>query len=176
MKIKYLLLSSLILFAFYSMKSYAQENLQFGNGMKPPTNTAKGGFYDYSDPSGLNIKVSVYGYVLYPGEYVVPASTGVNELLGLAGGPNENADLENLRIFRINADSSQTLIRFNYNDLLWNDNGLSKPLKIPNLKAGDILLIPGSPRYFFKDYLQIGISVLSALISLGILILDLNKK
>jgi hypothetical protein len=173
---KYLLFFSFIFFTVLSVNSFAQENVQFGNGMKQPTNTTHGGFYDYSDPSGINIKVSVYGYVEYPGEYIIPAATGVNELLGLAGGPNTNADLEDLRIFRINADSSQTLIRFNYNDLLWSDNGLSKPLKIPNLKAGDILLVPGSPRYFFKDYLQIGISVLSALISLGILILDLNKK
>jgi SLBB domain len=176
MKIKYLLLSSLILIAFYSIQSYAQENLQFGNGLKPPQTTTRGGFYDYSDPSGINIKVEVYGYVNYPGEYIIPASTGVNELLGLAGGPTQDALLQDLRIFRINPDSSQTLIRFNYNDLLWTDNGLTKPIKIPSLKAGDILLVPGEPRYFFKDYLAISVSILSALISLGILILDLNKK
>jgi protein involved in polysaccharide export with SLBB domain len=170
MKIKYLLVFSVVLFGFYSVNTFAQEDIQFGKKLGQIQQQYRGALYDYSDPAGINMKVLVYGYVEFPGEYVVPASTSVNELLGLAGGPTQNADIEDLRIFRINQDSTQSLIRFNYNDLLWNDEGLTKPLKIPNIKAGDILLVPGSPRYFFKDYLQIGLSVLSAAISLAILI------
>jgi len=29
----------------------------------------QGAYYDYSDPDGLNIKVSIWGYVKYPGRY-----------------------------------------------------------------------------------------------------------
>ncbi len=69
-------------------------------------------------------------------------------LLGLAGGPTQDAELDNLKLFRINPDSSQTIIQFDYNDLLWSDNKLEKPIKIPKLKAGDILLVPGEPKIF----------------------------
>jgi SLBB domain len=171
MKLKFLLFISIVFFIFCSINVSAQEDIQFGKKLGQLSQQYRGALYDYSDPAGINMKVMVYGYVEFPGEYVVPPSTGVNELLGLAGGPTQNADLEDLRIFRINPDSTQTLVRFNYDDLLWNDEGLTKPLKIPDIKAGDILLVPGSPRYFFKDYLQIGLSVLSAAISLAILIL-----
>lgn len=171
MKIKYFLFFSLVPLLFFTANSYAQENLQFGQKLGTQIQQNRGALFDYSDPAGINIKVNVWGYVEYPGEYIIPASSTINDLLTLAGGPNQNADLNDLRLFRINPDSTQTLIKFNYNDLLWNSKGLSKPLKIPNLKAGDILLVPGSPRYFFKDYLQIGLSVLSAAISLAILLL-----
>ena len=33
------------------------------------------GLYDYSDPSSINIKVSVWGFLKYPGKYIVPQYT-----------------------------------------------------------------------------------------------------
>ena len=48
----------------------------------------------------INIKVSVWGYVARPGKYIVPDYTTVSDLLSFAGGPNQNAemdDLENLQ-------------------------------------------------------------------------------
>ncbi len=37
-----------------------------------------GGYYDYSDPESINIKVSVWGFVKYPGRYVIPEQTTVS--------------------------------------------------------------------------------------------------
>ena len=80
----------------------------------------------------------------------------------------------NSELFRTGEDSAQTMIKFNYNDLLWDEN-LKEFKNAPGLEAGDILLVPGSQRFYFKDYLQIGLSVFSALISLSILILNIAK-
>lgn len=135
---------------------------------------AQGGLFDYSDPGALNIRVSVWGFAKYPGRYIIPNYSSVTDLLSLAGGPTDDADLEDLRIFRVNEDSIYTLIRFNYNDLLWNKDikDITFP---PRLQAGDILLVPGAPRLYFKDYFQISLSVFSALISLAILVLNIVK-
>ena len=54
------------------------------------------------------------------------------------------------------------MIKFDYNDLLWNDN-LEKPIKIPDLQPGDILLIPGETRYFFWDYFGFALSFVATL-------------
>ncbi len=134
----------------------------------------QGAYYDYSDPSTINIKVSVWGFVKYPGKYVIPIESNVYDLLSYAGGPTEDAHLYDLRLLRGGEDSARSAINFNYNDLLWDKN--PKEFKnAPNLEAGDILLVPGSQRLYFKDYLQIGLSVFSALISLSILILNIAK-
>ena len=39
------------------------------------------GFYDYSDPETINMRVSVWGFVKYPGRYLVPISTSASDLL-----------------------------------------------------------------------------------------------
>ena len=133
-----------------------------------------GGHYDYSDPDAVNIKVLVWGYVDYPGQYIIPSTSSVNDLLALAGGPNPNAHTDDLRLFRVNPDSSQTMIKFDYDDLLWN-NKLTKRVIIPELKAGDILLVPGSPRYFFRDYLGLTLSIVSTIASVAVLLITIFK-
>ena len=159
---------------FLSVLVFAQNSeLQVGSNANQLRQN-QGAFYDYSDPTSLNIKVSVWGFVKYPGKYVIPIESNVYDLLSYAGGPTEDAHLEDLRLFRTAEDSSQSMIKFNYNDLLWDEN-LKEFKSAPGLDAGDILLVPGSQRLYFKDYLQIGLSVFSALISLSILILNIAK-
>jgi protein involved in polysaccharide export with SLBB domain len=130
----------------------------------------QGALYDFSDPEAVNIKVSVWGYVKFPGRYIIPSYSNINDLLSFSGGPTQDANMEDLRIFRLEKDSSQTLINFDYNDLLWTSNIEKIKLnKIPEVKAGDILLVPGSQRLFFRDWLTLGLAILSTLISLAIL-------
>ncbi len=164
----------LILTLFFSGMIFAQNSdLQVGSNTTQLRQN-QGAYYDYSDPTTLNIKVAVWGFVKYPGKYVVPMESNVYDLLSYAGGPSEDAHLDDLRIFRSLEDSSREMIKFNYNDLLWDEN-LKEFKNAPGLDAGDILLVPGSQRLYFKDYLQIGLSVFSALISLTILILNIAK-
>ena len=173
MKIKYLFIFFACLAVFPFTHSFAQNDVQIGKSLRE-YERYRGGQFDYSDPDAINIKVLVWGYVEFPGQYIIPASSSVNDLLALAGGPTPDAHLDDLRLFRINPDSSQTMVKFNYNDLLWN-NRLTKDIKVPQLHAGDILLVPGSPRYFLKDYLGLTLSIVTALSSVAVLIITILK-
>lgn len=152
----------------------AQEDIQFGKGINKFDNYKTGGQYDYSNPDAINIKVLVWGYVEFPGHYIIPSTSSVNDVLALAGGPTPDANIEDLRLFRINADSSQSMIKFDYNDLLWNDK-LTAEISIPYLKAGDILLVPGEPRWFLKDYLYLSLALLSTLSSIAVLLITIYQ-
>jgi polysaccharide export outer membrane protein len=132
-------------------------------------------FYDLSDPQSLNIKVSVWGWIKSPGRYIVPSYVSVIDLLSFAGGPTDGSDLEDLRLYRILNDGSQQLIKFDYNDLMWEDKLSSKPRITPDLQAGDILVVPGAPRLYFRDWYSIGVSTISVLISLATLLLVINQ-
>lgn len=135
-----------------------------------------GGFYDYSDPEAVNIKVSVWGFVKYPGRYVIPEYTSVVDLISYVGGPTDDSNLDELRIYRIDENKKEQMIPFNFNDLMWEDNLEGKYKFVPTLKPGDILVVPGEPRLYFMDWFSIGLSVFSALISLTILIITIQNK
>ena len=91
------------------------------------------------------------------------------DLLSYSGGPTKDADLNDLRLFRMNKDSTDIILKFNYDDLMWQED-LKSVVNAPALKADDILIVPGGKRYFFRDNLTMGLSILSALISLAILL------
>jgi hypothetical protein len=149
----------------------AQADVQIGSSLIP-RNQSQGAYFDYSDPEAINIKVSVWGFVKYPGRYLIPSYSNVNDLLSYAGGPTDDSELKQMSLIRTNADSSQSIINLDYNDILFDEQMkvLNRP---PQVVAGDILLVPGEPRLYFKDYFSITLSVFSALISLGILILNI---
>ncbi|MDH7605307.1 MAG: SLBB domain-containing protein [Melioribacter sp.] len=134
------------------------------------------GYFDFSDPEAVNIKVSIWGFVRYPGKYVVPIYTTVIDLLSYAGGPTDAAHLDDLRIYRVNEDSTQVLIKIDYNDIMYESKLTKAYKKPPNLEAGDILVVPGAPRLYTRDKVSIWVSVLSALISLSILILNITRN
>ena len=153
--------------------SYAQEDVQIGKSMRQ-LYEYKGALYDYSDADAINIKVLVWGYVHYPGQYIIPSNSGVNDLLALAGGPLPDANIDDLRLLKTYKDSTQTMIKFNYNDMLWNSH-LTRKIIPPKLSAGDILLVPGSPRWFLKDYLGLTLAIVSTLSSIAVLLITIYK-
>ncbi len=134
-----------------------------------------GAYYDYGDQEAVNIKVAVWGWVKYPGKYNIPDYTSVAELISYAGGPTDDSDLEHLRIYRIDENNKQKMIMFDYNDLMWEDQLEYRHRRVPSLKPGDVLIVPGTPRLYFRDWFSIGLSVFSALIQLTILILNITK-
>lgn len=78
--------------------SFAQNgDLQIGSGVNQLKNYLGGGLYDYSDPHEVNIKVAVWGYVRYPGKFIIPAYSSVQDLLSYAGGPTDETHLDELR-------------------------------------------------------------------------------
>lgn len=142
----------------------------------------KGGpnYYNYSDKDKVNIEVSVWGYVKNPGRYLIPQGTRILDLITLGGGPTVDANLEDIRIVRLKNDSlsimRDQIIKLNYNDFLWEDEINSSVRNNPVLMPGDMILLPGQPRYFFRENLGIILSISSALISLAILVINITNN
>lgn len=134
-----------------------------------------GAYYDLSDPNSVNMKISVWGYAKLPGRYMLPINTTVMEAISYAGGPDADALTEDVRILRTGADSVQQVIKFDYNQLL-HEASITKTVKDLRLQPGDVILLPGEPRFYFRDYIATTISVVSTLISLTILIITIARK
>lgn len=165
----------IVFLTIFSIQLSAQVR-DYSLGTSNPSNMERsGGFYDYSDPLGINIKVAVWGFVRFPGRYVVPENITVADLLSYAGGPTDDAHLEDLRLYRMDDEMNQEMVKFTFNDLMWEESLSGIKSKVPELTASDILVVPGSPRLYFKDWFSIALSIFSALISLAILIININK-
>lgn len=137
----------------------------------------RAGLYDFSDEGAVNIKVSVWGYVARPGKYIIPDYATVSDLLSFAGGPNQNAEMDDLRIYRTLENGTEEMIKFNYDDVMWGQTINVKDRFVPKLEPSDVMIVPGSPRFFFKDWFNMGLQIFSALISvisLYIIILRYN--
>lgn len=125
----------------------------------------RAGLYDFSDQGAVNIKVSVWGYVARPGKYIIPDYATISDLLSFAGGPNQNAEMDDLRIYRTISNGMEEMIKFTYDDVMWGEGIDVKNRLVPKLEPSDILIVPGSPRFFFKDWFNVGLQVFSAIIS-----------
>lgn len=173
---KKILLTFLIFISFGSQIFGQVRGYELGTSADAGRFNSYGGFYDLSDPEAINIEVSVWGFVRYPGKYLIPNYVNVVELLSFSGGPSANANLDDLRIYRVADNNKEQMIQFDYNDLMWEEGLDSKYKKVPDIRKGDIIVVPGEPRLYFMDWFGISLSVLSALISLTILIITIDKN
>ncbi len=166
-KIIFLFVISILFSAnlFGQVKDY-----QLGAGSDRGRGNYNGGYFNYSEPSTINIKVSVWGFVKYPGRYFIPINTTVTDLLSYAGGPTDDAHADQLRLYRVLEDGTNELYTFDYDDIMWGDSLVLKQREIPNLYASDILVVPGSEKLYFKDWIMITLSIVSTLISLTTLL------
>ena len=161
----------------FSTTTFSQiRDYELGAQVQQGSRSIYGGFYDYSDPEAINIKVSVWGFVKYPGKYVIPDYTSVIDLISFVGGPLDDSNLDELRIYRIDENKREQMIPLNFNDLMWEGELDSRYRKLPVLKPSDILVVPGEPRLYFMDWFSIGLSIFSALISLTILWITIRDK
>jgi len=142
-----------------------------------------GAFYDYSDPRYVNISVSIWGYVRFPGKYFVPEQTKLIDLISYAGGPSPDAFLDDVRLLKnVSSESSaslresESITKFDLRQLMEDEGPKVELNKIPRLNAGDIILIPGEPKLYFRDYTTLVLSITSTLISLAILVLNIIQK
>jgi protein involved in polysaccharide export with SLBB domain len=112
------------------------------------------------------MKVSLWGAVRIPGYYIIPSYTNVHDLISYAGGPIETSKIEDIRIIRMNQDSTLTMIKCDMSDY-YNDNDITKIKRPDLLKPGDTVIIPATaPKLFFRDYLTYGATFLSILASI----------
>lgn len=161
------------IFLIAGLTTHAQDKYQIGSDLKNMRQT-QGAYFDYSDPTGINIKVQLWGYVKYPGYYIIPINTTLNELFSYAGGPLVDAKLEDVRILKTLEDSSFVMSKYDYNDLMWEES-LKKPAYFPKLNAGDIIVVPGEPRYFIRQDVSFFLSILTAVISSAALIISITR-
>jgi len=140
----------------------------------------QGGFYNYGDRDKVNIYVNVWGYVRFPGKYLIPKGSTVQDLISFSGGPNTESKLEDIILYRPKNDSlnisRDRVIKLDYNDLFWTDDISSKDKLNPVLIPGDVLILKGEPRYFARDNVNFILSISSILISLGILVVSIVRK
>ncbi len=64
-------------------------------------NAQAGSYYYVARPGELTMQVNVWGFVQHPGRYEVSSSTDLVQLLSYAGGPLQDADMEDVRITRL---------------------------------------------------------------------------
>lgn len=164
-------ISVFVLFA--ALAIFAQDDVQIGSNLGNRTQS-QGGLFDYSDPAGFNIKVQLWGYVKYPGYYVIPAKSNLNDILSFAGGPLEDAMMDDIRIYRQTETGQEKLVKYNLNDLLWGDS-LMTEIVFPKLDAGDVILVPGEPRYFVREDVQFFVSLTLAITTIAVLILSITN-
>ncbi len=161
----------------FTLSIYAQVGAyELGAQVQKGSRSIYGGFYDYSNPEAVNIEVSVWGFVKYPGRYVIPDYTNVIELMSFVGGPTDDSNLDDLRIYRIDENQKEQMIPIDFNDLMWEDDLDNRFRKLPTLKPSDIFVVPGEPRLYFMDWFSIGLSVFSVLISLTILWVTIQNQ
>jgi hypothetical protein len=137
-------------------------------------------YYNYADKDKVNIEVSLWGYVKNPGKYLLPQGTTILDLITLGGGPATDALLEDVRLIRLKNDTlnitTDQIINLDYNDFLWEDKIKTGTKKNPVLMPGDMVLIPGEPRYFFRENLGIILSVSSFLLTAAVLVINIVNK
>ena len=63
-------------------------------------------YYFIAKPNELSMQVNIWGFVRNPGRYEVPTSTDLVKLVSYAGGPIEDAILDNVKVTRSVAGAS----------------------------------------------------------------------
>lgn len=161
----------LLLTSFHGL-IYSQDDIQIGNQSSNRNSTYNGGVYDYSDPSTVNLKVQIWGYVRFPGYYIIPAGVSIHELISRAGGPTVDASLEDIRVTKIKQGQKTVIFKYNYNDMVWEDN-IETEIKYVSIEAGDVVVIPGEPRYFVRQDITFYLGIITGLASISALILSI---
>jgi hypothetical protein len=138
-------------------------------------------YFNFGDANKVNIEVSVLGYVKNPGRYLIPEGTDFLTLLTFSGGPLVDAEMNDVRLVRLKNDTigilQDQIIKINYNNLFWEENVSTRDLSVnPVLMPGDIIILPGEPRLFFKDKFSIILSISTTLISLAILMINILDR
>ena len=127
--------------------------------------------YSFSGASGdleqLKINAYIWGEVKSPGLYLVPDNTDILTLIALAGGPSEDARLQDIRIVRSYGEHEETISV----DLESYLNSGDKDYNY-TLKPGDTVIVRGTFYRKFKDFVKF-MSEIGIILSVYITILNI---
>jgi protein involved in polysaccharide export with SLBB domain len=119
--------------------------------------------------------VNIWGFVRSPGKYTVPISTRLVDLISLAGGPAERAELEEVKVVHdLNIDSTivQTVSMFSVEEYQNTGSPESNPVLYPN----DTVIIPGDSLNSFNEILSIVSNIAVVTLSIIGLIFAFKKN
>lgn len=151
------ILIGIIIISFCSV-SYAQEGV-----IQSVRNRAAQYYLGYEDE--LLIPVNVWGFVLKPGQYMVPNNTDLISLLSFAGGPSEDAKISNIRIIRSDPKLGNIVYRVNVKKYI--ESGDER--LIPTLKPGDTIIVKGTTFHWITKFLEF-VSRIAVLVNIYYLI------
>lgn len=142
------------------------------------TKNVSASVFDLSDPNGVSIKVSLWGFLHNPGRYIIPYNSTLLDLISFSGGPLENSNLKEIRILRPGNDSLKTkgkIIKINYEDYLWNDDIKQVNINNPVLQSGDVVIVMQEERYSFREDVSFIFPIITGIISITTLIITISK-
>ena len=111
----------------------------------------EGNQYYLGQANELLIRVNVWGKVMRPGQYFVPAATDLITLLSVAGGPIARSRLTDVRVVRTNEQGEDEVILVNVKKFLKTGD---KRL-IPDLRPEDTVVVHGSVWQLVGDVTQV---------------------
>lgn len=141
---------------FIPMVGLAQQSTQQMGETKaiPPViqSVGEGNQYYLGQANELLIRVNVWGRVLRPGQYYVPATTDLITLVSAAGGPVPRSRLTDVKIVRAGTQGEPNqVLEVNVKKFLKTGD---KRL-IPDLKPDDTVIVSGSTWQLFADIMQV---------------------
>ncbi|MGD0035717.1 MAG: hypothetical protein ABSC53_00310 [Bacteroidota bacterium] len=126
--------------------SSAQSNITSG------LSTAQAAAYYYiAKPGEITMQVNVWGFVQKPGRYEIPISTDLVELLSYAGGPEQYAKIDEVKITRL-ADSTGAGRRDIIVDLTESKEMTANKL---TLRAGDTIFLDHTSWVTMRDVFSV---------------------
>jgi hypothetical protein len=143
--------------------------------------TSLGAYYNFGSETGLNITVSLWGYVRNPGRYVIPSGSNLVEFLSYAGGPSEGADLSEVKVYRKVLARDSTIVErtFTYDiEEILARTSVAKTREggVPTMFPGDIVVVDGSTRGQWMNVVSIIVQVIWAVTSVITTIRVLSGK
>jgi len=152
------------------------DNIILGETSKRPS----AALYDLSDPMGVNIEVNLWGEgaVKLPGKYRVPMNTTFLDLLSLAGGPTQTANLEDIRIYRRAKDTltgKATVMRLNY-QMISEEEVKENKFQNPILQSGDVIVLRQEREYTFRENVSFILAITSSLVGITTLIITIATR
>ncbi len=122
--------------AVYPSFSYAAEGGNLSLSQEIQASGSGSEFISGNYPGAILMPVNLWGSVSKPGIHHIPTHTDLVTLLSLAGGPGNDAQLDNIVIKR-RAGGEEKILKVDGEDLLNKANVHS-----PILEANDIIIIP----------------------------------
>ena len=141
-------------------------NILIGNQIQDKNNFTSS--FIIPSETGIKMSINIWGQVRQPGQYLIPYSITMDiiKLLSLAGGPDEGANLKNIKIIRELDNNQNKIIKINLNKYIKSGD---KSL-LPKIEPNDTIIIDSTFWYDLKGsstYVQSLLTMLVLLNQLG---------